>query len=171
MATDDLVLNASQVWLPEQTPSPSSLARPQTTIAIARGLGHFGAPLTHRETGRGQCTLTASKSTNKKKRHYQWSNSDAPHWRPDAKCTWARRRTTSARMRAEERERARPNTEAGEAGQVGVNLHESLDQPGIQARERARPTVLKAVSRRSTANSSPKCMSRIMVQEGTGDCP
>ena len=33
-----------------------------------------------------------------------------------------------------------------------------------QASERARPPVLEAVSRRSIANSSPKCMSRIMVQ-------
>ena len=34
---------------------------------------------------------------------------------------------------------ARPNTEADEAGQVRVNLHESLDQQGSQASEHVHP--------------------------------
>ena len=50
--------------------------------------------------------FTASKSA--KNRHCEWSTSGAPHWRADARRAWARRRTTRARSRAEERERARP---------------------------------------------------------------
>ena len=98
-----------------------------------------------------------------KHRHFEWSNSDAPHWRADTTRARARRCATRAR-RVERRERARPNTAAGEAGQVCVNPHESMDQQGSQASERARPPVLKAVSRKSIANSSPKCMPGIMVR-------
>ena len=92
--------------------------------------------------------------------HPSGSNALSGPWRADARRAWARRRTTRAKRRAEGRERARPN----EAGQVRVNLHASLDQRGSQASERARPPVLKAVSRRSIASSLPKCMPRIMVQ-------
>ena len=66
----------------------------------------------------------------------------APHWRADARRAWAPRRTARRTRSAEGRERACPNTEAGEAGQVRVNFHESLDQQGSQAGERARPPVL-----------------------------
>ena len=86
------------------------------------------------------------------------------HRRADARRTWARRRTKRARRREEGLKRGRPDNEAEETGQVRVNLHESLDQQGSQANERARPPVLKAVSLESIANSSPECMPRIMVQ-------
>ena len=100
-----------------------------------------------------------------KKRHYEWSSADASHWRADARRAWARRRTTHARRRAEGRRRAGPNLEAEEAGQVHVNLHKNLDQPGGQISVRARvPVVLKVVGGRSIAGSSPKCMPRIMIQ-------
>ena len=54
--------------------------------------------------------------------------------------------------------------EAEETGQVRVNLHESHDQQGSRANERARPPMLKAVSWESIANSSPECRPRSMVQ-------
>ena len=55
------------------------------------------------------------------KRHYEWSSSDAPHWRADARRAGARRRSTHARRRAKGW-RAHPNIEAEEAGQVHVKL-------------------------------------------------
>ena len=44
-----------------------------------------------------------------KKRHYERSSSDAPHWRADARRAWARRRTSRARRHAEGRGRAHVN--------------------------------------------------------------
>ena len=67
--------------------------------------------------------------------HSEWSSSDAPHWRADARRARARRRTARARKRAEGRGRAQPN----QAGQIYVNLHKSLNHQGSQASECARP--------------------------------
>ena len=116
----------------------------------------------HGETGRGQCSHTASK-VNKK----NVTTSGPTRTRltcvrtPDVRGPDV---AQHVRGGARKDKRARPNNEAEEAGQVRVNLHEGLDQQGGQANERARPPVLKAVSRESIANSSPQCMSRIMVQ-------
>ena len=101
---------------------------------------------------RCQCSLTTSKSTKKKNRHFEWVRLGR------ASPAWARRRTKRARRRAEGHKQARPDKEAEETGQVRVDLHESLDQQGSQDNERARPPVLKAVSWESIANSSPECI-------------
>ena len=45
-----------------------------------------------------------------------------------------------------------------------VNLHESHDQQGSRANERARPPMLKVVSWESIANSSAACRPRSTVQ-------
>ena len=82
-------------------------------------------------------------------RHHEWSDSDAPHRRADARRAWGRRRTKRARRRAEGRKRARPENEAEETGQVRLNFLPSLDQQGSQANERACPP-LKAESRRAS---------------------
>ena len=65
---------------------------------------------------------------------------------------------------AEGLKRARPDNEAEETGHVRVNLHESLDQQGSGANERAHPPVLKAVSGESIAKSSPGCRPKTMFQ-------
>ena len=88
------------------------------------------------------------------KSRFEWSSSDAPHWRADARRALARRRTTHVRRRAEGRRRAHPNLEAEEAGQVHVDLRKNLDQLGGQTSARSRPPVLKAVGRRSTGDRS-----------------
>ena len=72
----------------------------------------------------------AQRQSQQKKRHHEWSSPDASHWRADARRAWARRRSAHARRRAEGRKRAHPNLEAEGAGQVLVNLHKNLDQPG-----------------------------------------
>ena len=134
-------------WAVERVKATSSmLLRVFVVRRLQTRREHFKNVL-HHESARSwcsQCTLQSVKVS--KNRHCEWFTTGAPHWRADANRAWARRRTARARRCVEGRERARPNTEAGEAGQNRVNLRERLHQQGSQAREHARPPVLKAAS-------------------------
>ena len=132
-------------WRPDPDQPPPSSRCPATPYAFWTGrslhrslLGKACKQIAPTNSIFLNQSMLSQHQSQQKNHNYEWSDSDAPHRRADARRAWARRRTKRARRRAEGLKQPRPDNEAEDTVQVRVNLHESLDQQGSQANERAR---------------------------------